>query len=69
VAVLRGPGGSGKTELARAFAAWCRQRRSDRLFGELMRLLDGHPLSMRIILPLLDRTGPAEALALWTNKR
>ena len=39
-----------------------RQRRSDRLFGELMRLLDGHPLSMRIILPLLDRTGPAELL-------
>lgn len=38
------------------------QRRSDRLFGDLMKMLDGHPLSMRIILPLLKGTGPAELL-------
>ena len=46
--------------LARYPAA--RQRRSDRLFGDLMKLLDGHPLSMRIILPLLDSLGPEELL-------
>ena len=38
-------------------------RRAGRVFGELMQWLDGHPLSMRIILPLLDTTGPRELLA------
>jgi len=38
-------------------------RRTGRVFGELMEWLDGHPLSMRIILPLLDATGPGGLLA------
>ena len=36
-------------------------RRARRAFGELMEWLDGHPLSMRLILPRLDTAGP-EAL-------
>ena len=36
-------------------------RRGTRAFGELMEWLDGHPLSMRLILPCLNRAGP-EAL-------
>ncbi|WP_169801956.1 CHAT domain-containing tetratricopeptide repeat protein [Streptomyces phaeochromogenes] len=38
-------------------------RRELKAFGELMQWLDGHPLSMRIILPLLDTTGPQDLLA------
>jgi tetratricopeptide (TPR) repeat protein len=33
-------------------------RRAQRAFGELMQWLDGHPLSMRLIIPLLDSTDP-----------
>jgi len=36
-------------------------RRGRRAFGELLEWLDGHPLSMRLILPRLDAVGP-EAL-------
>ena len=38
-------------------------RRADRAFGELMQWLDGHPLSMRLVLPHLDTTGPKALLA------
>ena len=38
-------------------------RRADRAFGELMQWLDGHPLSMRLVLPHLDTTGPGVLLA------
>jgi CHAT domain len=34
-----------------------RKRREGRAFGDLMRWLDGHPLSMRLVLPRLDRSG------------
>ncbi|MDB4872941.1 MAG: hypothetical protein JWL97_3945, partial [Gemmatimonadales bacterium] len=37
-------------------------KRELRVFGELMQWLDGHPLSMRLILPLLDTTGPQHLL-------
>ena len=37
------------------------QRRARRAFGELLEWLDGHPLSMRLILPRLDTADP-EAL-------
>ncbi|MEU4609157.1 CHAT domain-containing protein, partial [Streptomyces umbrinus] len=39
-----------------------KQRRELKAFGELMEWLDGHPLSMRLILPRLDSTGPRELL-------
>ncbi|MFD3927307.1 tetratricopeptide repeat protein [Streptomyces sp. NPDC058614] len=35
-----------------------RTHRESKAFGELMQWLDGHPLSMRLILPRLDTTGP-----------
>ncbi len=38
-------------------------RRQSRAFGELLDWLDGHPLSMRLILPRLDTTDPAALLA------
>ena len=38
-------------------------RRADRAFGELMEWLDGHPLSMRLVLPHLDTTDPGALLA------
>ncbi len=38
-------------------------RRTQRVFGELMEWLDGHPLSMRLTLPQLDTTAPAALLA------
>jgi hypothetical protein len=38
-------------------------RRADRAFGELMQWLDGHPLSMRLVLPHLDTTEPQVLLA------
>jgi tetratricopeptide (TPR) repeat protein len=38
-------------------------RRSRRAFGELMEWLDGHPLSMRLILPRLDTAEPEALLA------
>ena len=38
-------------------------RRAQRSFGELLDWLDGHPLSMRLTLPRLETTGPAELLA------
>ncbi|PZS11613.1 MAG: hypothetical protein DLM64_06380, partial [Solirubrobacterales bacterium] len=38
-------------------------RRAQRVFGELMEWLDGHPLSMRLTLPHLDTTDPAVLLA------
>jgi tetratricopeptide (TPR) repeat protein len=39
-----------------------RARRRKPAFGELMQWLDGHPLSMRLILPHLDTTDPASLL-------
>jgi tetratricopeptide (TPR) repeat protein len=39
-----------------------RARRAKRAFGELMEWLDGHPLSMRLILPHLDSTDPQDLL-------
>ena len=36
--------------------------RSERAYGELLEYLNGHPLSMRIILPLLEETDPASLL-------
>ncbi len=38
-------------------------RRTGRAFGELMQWLDGHPLSMRLVLPHLDSTDPGVLLA------
>jgi hypothetical protein len=38
-------------------------RRERRSFGELLDWLDGHPLAMRLTLPLLDTTEPADLLA------
>ncbi|WP_307038364.1 tetratricopeptide repeat protein [Streptomyces canus] len=43
--------------------AHARQRRQSPAFGELLQWLDGHPLSMRLILPHLNTTEPAELLA------
>ena len=40
-----------------------RERRERRSFGELLDWLDGHPLAMRLTLPRLDATDPAELLA------
>ncbi|MEU8530065.1 MULTISPECIES: CHAT domain-containing tetratricopeptide repeat protein [Streptomyces] len=40
-----------------------RPRRESPAFGKLMEWLDGHPLSMRIVLPHLDTTGPQDLLA------
>ena len=40
-----------------------RQRRKDRSFGELLDWLDGHPLAMRLTLPLLDTADAADLLA------
>ncbi|UBU15048.1 tetratricopeptide repeat protein [Nonomuraea gerenzanensis] len=39
------------------------RRRASPAFAELMEWLDGHPLSMRLILPHLATTGPAALLA------
>jgi tetratricopeptide (TPR) repeat protein len=39
-----------------------RPRRAVRAFGELLEWLDGHPLSMRLILPHLDTTDPSALL-------
>jgi tetratricopeptide (TPR) repeat protein len=38
-------------------------RRMDRAFGELLEWLDGHPLSMRLMLPHLDSTDAFDLLA------
>ena len=38
-------------------------RRERRSFGELLDWLDGHPLAMRLTLPRLDTTDPADLLA------
>jgi tetratricopeptide (TPR) repeat protein len=38
-------------------------RRARRAFGELLEWLDGHPLSMRLILPRLQATSPEDLLA------
>ncbi len=40
-----------------------RPRRARQAFGELMEWLDGHPLSMRLILPRLDMAEPEALLA------
>ena len=40
-----------------------RARRERRSFGELLEWLDGHPLAMRLTLPRLDTTDPADLLA------
>jgi tetratricopeptide (TPR) repeat protein/transcriptional regulator with XRE-family HTH domain len=39
------------------------RRREDRSMADLLEWLDGHPLTMRLTLPLLDTAGPAELLA------
>jgi tetratricopeptide (TPR) repeat protein len=54
------------TEYAEALLApypAARLRQARRAFGDLMQWLDGHPLSMRLILPRLDTTDPEELLA------
>ncbi|MEU1010976.1 tetratricopeptide repeat protein [Streptomyces sp. NPDC005890] len=38
-------------------------RGEEKAFGELMQWLDGHPLSMSIVLPHLDTTSPQDLLA------
>jgi tetratricopeptide (TPR) repeat protein len=38
-------------------------RREHRSFGDLLDWLDGHPLAMRLTLPRMETTGPAELLA------
>ena len=38
-------------------------RRATRAFGELMQWLDGHPLSMRLVLPYLETTDPEALMA------
>jgi len=38
-------------------------RRARRTFGDLLEWLDGHPLSMRLVLPHLDKTDPEQLLA------
>ena len=40
-----------------------RKRREGRAFGDLMQWLDGHPLSMRLVLPRLDGDSPEALLA------
>jgi tetratricopeptide (TPR) repeat protein len=40
-----------------------RRLRERRSFGELLEWLDGHPLAMRLTLPRLDTTDPAQLLA------
>jgi tetratricopeptide (TPR) repeat protein len=40
-----------------------RKRREGRAFGDLMQWLDGHPLSMRLVLPRLDSDSPEALLA------
>ncbi len=40
-----------------------RERREGRAFGELMQWLNGHPLSMRLVLPHLDSDSPEALLA------
>ena len=44
-------------------------RRKERAFGQLVEWLDGHPLSMRLTLPQLDRTSPADILAALQGQR
>ena len=39
------------------------ERRERRSFGELLEWLDGHPLAMRLTLPRLEDTDPADLLA------
>ncbi|PKV86344.1 tetratricopeptide repeat protein [Streptomyces sp. TLI_146] len=39
-----------------------RRARESRAFGEVMRWLDGHPLSMRLVLPHLDTTSAQDLL-------
>jgi hypothetical protein len=66
VSVLGGLGPEEATEYAGdllALYAAAAPRRADRAFGELMQWLDGHPLSMRLVLPHLDTTGPGVLLA------
>ena len=48
--------------LLAAFPA-AQSRRVQRSFGELLEWLDGHPLAMRLTLPRLDTTDPADLLA------
>jgi tetratricopeptide (TPR) repeat protein len=40
-----------------------RERREGRAFGDLLQWLDGHPLSMRLVLPHLDSDSPEGLLA------
>ncbi len=62
-------GGLNRTEAAeyanRLLAPFpaARQRRERRSFGELLEWLDGHPLAMRLTLPRLGATDPADLLA------
>lgn len=38
-------------------------RRQERAYAELLEWLNGHPLSLRLVLPALERMGPADLLA------
>ena len=42
--------------------ATARQRRQDRAFADLLAWLDGHPLSLRLLLPQLEQTPPGALL-------
>jgi tetratricopeptide (TPR) repeat protein len=46
-----------------AFYPGAGPRRAKRAFGELLEWLDGHPLSMRLVLPHLQTTDPEQLLA------
>lgn len=58
--LTRGEAAEYATKLLKPLPA-ARPRRERRAFGELLEWLDGHPLSMRLILPRLDTADP-EAL-------
>lgn len=50
-------------DLLLAHSPRARSRRAGREFAELIQWLDGHPLSMRVILPLLQEYEPRQLLA------
>ena len=41
-----------------------RQRQADPEFGQLLEMLDGHPLAMRLVMPHVRTTDPSELLAM-----
>jgi tetratricopeptide (TPR) repeat protein len=56
----------GAAELAEDVLApysWNRERRAERAYAELLAWFDGHPLSLRLMLPKLEHMGAADLLA------